>query len=111
MLEKIYVKSTLTCKVTFSLPLEACSEAETVQVLGDFNEWDENGGFMDRSDAGFETTLELNVDKRYEFRYLIDGEIWENDWNADAYVPSPFGVDNSVVICAPIDQLNPSAGK
>ncbi|MEL6653060.1 MAG: helix-hairpin-helix domain-containing protein, partial [Bacteroidota bacterium] len=33
-----------------------------------------------------------------EFRYLIDDSRWENDWTADAYVPSPFpGIFNSVV--------------
>jgi len=31
------------------------------------------------------------------FRYLVDGERWENDWAADAYVPNPFGGEDSVV--------------
>ncbi len=106
MLEKEYLKPENRCKVTFSLPLEACAHAQTVQVLGDFNNWDKESGFMERTTNGFQSTLDLEADRRYEFRYLIDGEIWENDWNADAYVPSPFGVDNSVVIVQPIDQLN-----
>lgn len=105
MLEKEYDKNRFICKVTFSLPLEACEGASTVQVLGDFNEWNEEGGYMDRSQDRFQSTLELEPDRKYEFRYLIDGEIWENDWNADAYVPSPFGVDNSVVNVAPIDDF------
>jgi hypothetical protein len=29
---------------------------------------------------------------------MIDDKIWENDWEADAYVPSPVSIaDNSVV--------------
>ncbi len=44
-------------------------------------------------------TLDLTPGKEYHFRYLIDESKWENDWNADKYVRSPYGdSDNSVVI-------------
>jgi hypothetical protein len=41
--------------------------------------------------------VELESGKEYQFRYLINGETWENDFEADAYAPTPFGVENSVV--------------
>jgi hypothetical protein len=50
-------------------------------------------------DGTFSVTVNLESDREYQFRYLIDDSIWENDWEADKYVPSPFGnADNSVVV-------------
>ena len=47
----------------------------------------------------FTVTLDLETDREYQFRYLVDEKYWENDWCADDYVRSPFGTsDNSVVI-------------
>jgi len=43
-------------------------------------------------------TLDLKPGKAYQFGYLIDDTIRENDWHADQYVPNPFGnSENSVV--------------
>ena len=35
--------------------------------------------------------------RRYRFRYLVDGERWQNDWQAHDYEPNEFGGDDSVV--------------
>ena len=45
----------------------------------------------------FTITLEVEPGREYQFRYLIDELRWENDWNADKYVKSPYGSDNSVI--------------
>jgi hypothetical protein len=45
----------------------------------------------------WELTLELAKGNSYQFRYLIDGNNWQNDWHADRYVPNPFGGENSVI--------------
>jgi hypothetical protein len=43
--------------------------------------------------------LDLEPEREYQFRYLIDELKWENDWEADKYVKNPYGdSDNSVVI-------------
>ena len=86
-------------KITFSLPKEAVGIAKTVALVGDFNNWDINNGIAltKQKDGSFATTLELATGKAYQYRFLINGEIWENAWNAPEYVASPFGVDNSVV--------------
>ena len=34
---------------------------------------------------------------RYRYRFLLDGERWENDWEAEGYVRNPFGTDDAVV--------------
>ena len=37
--------------------------------------------------------------QKFQFRYLLDGCRWENDWKADKYIPAPFSnADNSVVV-------------
>ena len=46
----------------------------------------------------FTTTVNLAKDSQYQFRYLLDDKAWENDWEADAYIPSSVAfADNSVV--------------
>lgn len=99
MLKKAYSKTKPVCKVTFTLPLEAATGAKEVRVLGDFNNWSwENGAQMKAGKKEFTTAVELEAGKNYEFRYLIDNHVWENDWAADSYVQSPFtGITNSVV--------------
>ncbi len=98
MLKKQYLKNKPICKVTFSLPLEAAPEANEVKLLGDFNGWKwEQGIVMKLNKAEYTTVLELETGRQYEFRYLIDNYLWENDWEADGYVPTPFGVYNSIL--------------
>lgn len=98
MLKKDYSKTKPVCKVTFTLPLEAAQGGKEVRILGDFNEWSWDKGFkMKAEKAEFTTEVELAAGKEYQFRYLIDNHIWENDWNADSYEVSPFGGYNSVL--------------
>ncbi len=86
-----------TSKVTFTLPKEAVENAETVAVLGDFNNWQDGVNLKKQKDGSFTTAVELEKGRTYEFRFLINGEKWENAWNAEAYKPTPFGEYNSVV--------------
>ncbi len=82
--------------VIFQLPSSIW--AEKVNLAGDFNDWDREMHPMTRSGNGNWTlTLELDADKQYEFRYLVNGDTWHNDWHADNYVSNPYGGDNSVV--------------
>ena len=96
MLKKRYVKSRNTVQVTF-YTAEAI-DAESVFLAGDFNCWDENATPMQPlKDGRFKVMLELEPDCEFEFRYLVDGDEWHNDWKADGYVPNPHGSDNCVV--------------
>ena len=87
----------VTSKVTFTLPKEAVENAETVAVLGDFNNWQDGVTLKKQKDGSFTAAIELEKGRSYEFRFLINGEKWENSWNAEAYKPTPFGAYNSVV--------------
>jgi 1,4-alpha-glucan branching enzyme len=99
MLKKRYLADKNTCKVTFTIDHSAVSGAKAVSLVGDFNNWDTAADPMKRGKHnGFTKTVELPCGDSYQFRYLIDGSIWENDAAADGYQPTPFGdSDNSVV--------------
>ncbi|MCB0587854.1 MAG: isoamylase early set domain-containing protein [Phaeodactylibacter sp.] len=99
MIKKQFLKSKPVCKATFTLPVEAAPEAKSVALVGDFNNWNaEEAVSMKKQKNGvFKAVVELEAGKEYQFRYLIDGQAWENDWEADAYVSTPYGVDNSVI--------------
>jgi 1,4-alpha-glucan branching enzyme len=102
MLKKKYVKSRNIWKVTFELPKDELPEglkAELVHLAGEFNGWDPTATPMKRGKGGaFRVMVELEPGREYQFRYLVNGEHWCNDWHADAYVPSGVGEDNSVVV-------------
>lgn len=97
---KEYVKSKKLCKVTFTLPRIAVTNAKSACIVGDFNNWNIYASPMKRLRGGdYTITLELKPGNEYQFRYLIDESRWENDWNADKYVKGPYGdTDNSVVV-------------
>jgi 1,4-alpha-glucan branching enzyme len=99
-INKEYLKSRKTCKVTFRLPRIAATDAKSVCIVGDFNNWNLYANPMKKLKNGnYTVTLELKPGREYQFRYLIDESKWENDWNADKYVKSPYGdSDNSVVV-------------
>jgi 1,4-alpha-glucan branching enzyme len=100
MLKKQFLKKKAVCKVTFVLPAEACEAATSVKLVGDFNEWNaEEAVELKALKSGeFKTVVNLETGKDYQFRYLIDGEKWENDWEADEYVSNEHGPENSVVV-------------
>ncbi|QHI38299.1 1,4-alpha-glucan branching enzyme GlgB [Kordia antarctica] len=81
-IKKQYLKSKPLCKVTFSV---AAEEAETVSVVGNFNEWNTEATNLKKLKNGtFKGTVDLEKDNDYEFRYVVDGA-YTNDEQADAY--------------------------
>jgi len=99
-MKKRFLKSKPVCKVTFELPSQAANGAMKVTLVGDFNDWDHATTPMKRlKDGAYRVILDLPRDREYQFRYLIDSEYWENDWEADNYLPNPTGdSENSVVV-------------
>ena len=99
-LKKQYLKTKARCKVTFRLPKAAAPGAKTVHIVGEFNNWSTVNTPMKRLKSGeFKAVVDLVPSRAYQFRYLIDQTIWENDWEADRYVESDFGdCENSVVV-------------
>ena len=99
-LQKKVLKSRPVSKVTFRLPPKAAAGAENVSLVGEFNEWRPDATPMTRLKSGeFKVSLDLATGQEYQFRYLINGRTWENDWEADKYLPSGIaGAENSVVV-------------
>ncbi len=64
-----------------------------------------------RRGGGFSLTVDLDAGRIYRFRYLLDGQRWDNDWAADAYVPNSFGGDDSVVDLTALAEAVPPAAK
>ncbi len=101
MLKKRFLKSGKV-KVEFTVPDAIAANAESVYLVGDFNNWDESATPMTRYKNGkFKVTLDLEPNREYQFRYLVNGSQWHNDWDADRYVANPFSGDNSVVSTKP----------
>ena len=99
-IKKRFLKSRPECKVTFKLPKNVAEQAESVHLVGDFNNWETYATPMSKlKSRAFTTTLDLKVGREYQFRYLINETDWENDGEADKYAPTSFpGVENSVVV-------------
>lgn len=97
MLLKSYSKTGNYCRVTFKLSAEV--GAETAVLVGEFNSWDVNAEPMRKlNDGSFSQTVSLEAGNSYRFRYLLDGTRWENDWEADDYLPNEHGTDDSIVV-------------
>ena len=95
-MKKNYSKTGKKCRVTFSLPKDV--GAKSVTLCGDFNDWNkEVNELTRRKDGSFSGTISLDAGQEYRFRYWVDGERWENDWDADKYLPNEFGTEDSVV--------------
>jgi len=99
MIKKQFLKSKPVCKVTFTIASEAADNAEQVELVGDFSNWTEAPISMKKLKNGtFKATLDLETGKDYQFRYVIDGQKWENDWEADGYVPNNVTFEENSVV-------------
>ncbi len=87
-----------TVEVTFVLPDSV--GARSVAVCGDFNDWSPDAHPLKhrRNKGVWRAKVSVPAGATYRFRYLLDGERWENDWQADAYEPNGLGEDDSIVI-------------
>jgi len=98
-LKKQFDEEKPVCKVTFKLTEDIVNSAKRVNLAGDFNNWDAQNIPMKKLKGGVYTaTVELPKGREYQFKYLIDGNSWVNEKEADKYVPNEFQTENSVVI-------------
>jgi 1,4-alpha-glucan branching enzyme len=96
MLKKSFSRTGKSCRVTFELPPGV--EAKEASLCGDFNEWSPGVHTLkQRKDGRLSATVSLKSGRNYRFKYLLEGGRWENDKDADAYVPNDFGTEDSVI--------------
>ena len=85
-----------TVDVAFTLPADV--DADSVALCGDFNDWSAEATALARGDDGsWQVSIPLEPDRSYRYRYLLDGERWENG-QADRYEPNPYGGVDSVIV-------------
>lgn len=99
-IKKQLLKSEPVCKITFKVSKDQLQDAETVKILGDFNDWSKDVEPMSKMKSGdFTQTLKLEVGSEYQFRYLINDSVWVNENEADKTVPNGVveGEFNSVL--------------
>ena len=84
-----------TVDVVFSLPAE--TQAERVTLCGDFNDWAPEGISLARGDdRSWRVTVPLTPGT-YRYKFLLDGETWENGTDADRYEENAYGTQDSVI--------------
>lgn len=107
-LKKTYSSDGKKCTVVFTVNPEAASGAEKIFLAGDFNSWNETSIPMKKGpDGSFSVKKQLETNKEFQFRYLLDGKTWINDWKADKYIRSELANDDNSVV----DTTVPKAAK
>ena len=99
-IKKQYVKNKPKCNVTFRYGAPQPIKAETVKILGDFNRWSKDCEPMKKLENGeFTQTIEFDSEKEYQFRYLLDDKLWDDEFEVDNYVSNGLGCNefNSVI--------------
>jgi 1,4-alpha-glucan branching enzyme len=95
MVKKKFFKTLDECEVTFEF---SAPEAHEVLLYADFNYWEPVPmKKTSAKNATFRLKTRLPKDSQFQFRYLVDNEIWQNDEAADAYWLNDQGSENSVV--------------
>jgi len=102
MIQKTFINTAgkSMVQVTFTLPDSIW--ADRIHLVGDFNGWDRTSHPFQRDRAGrWILTVELDLGRAYQFRYLRDGQDWMSESQADACVCDRGGTDNFVVFTDP----------
>ena len=96
-ISKQYLKTKPAWKVTFVVPAEQAAAAESVVLVGEFNDWQDNE-MKKQKNGDFSLTLTLPNNSSFQFRYRLDHDDWRNDEQADDFVPSPVSYDQNSLI-------------
>ena len=84
-------------EVQFSLKFDD-NKAHTVAIAGDFNNWDPQTNTLEDPEGDGIWTGTLNLKPgRYEYMFVLDGEIWVPDPNSLRFVKDGFGNRNSIL--------------
>lgn len=100
MLSKQFLKTRPVCKVRFRIPSDVANGAKSAHLMGEFNEWQPIEPMKRHKDGSFSVTVDLPTGRSYQYRFLLDGQVWVSDAEADCFAHSEFGnCRNSVVEC------------
>ncbi len=89
--------SICSAEVQFSLRISD-SKAHTVAIAGDFNQWNFQSNCLEDPDGDGIWTATLKLPPgRYEYMFVLDGEEWVPDPNANKFVKDGFGNMNAIL--------------
>ncbi|MFY8275079.1 isoamylase early set domain-containing protein [Pseudoalteromonas sp. SSDWG2] len=94
MLKKKFFKTKEEAEVTFEY---MHPDAKEVELVADFTQWQPVTMTFSKKYQVFRAKLRLPKNSEFHFRYRVNEQTWDNDYEADAYVANGFGSDNSVV--------------
>lgn len=94
MLNKRFFKTKAEAEITFECGFK---DADKIELVAEFNDWQPVEMKFVKSRKIFKSKFRLPTNKQYQFRYLINGKVWENDNQADGYTANGFGSENSLV--------------
>ena len=98
-LEKKFLKSKPVCKVKFSVSGEPFATASSVSLSGDFNDWSVDQLPLKRArDGSWSVSVDLENNREYQFRYVVDGSHWTNEPEADRFAFNGIDAENSVLV-------------
>ncbi len=98
-IKKQYLKSKPVCKVTFKISEDSVKQANSVHILGDFNNWKLTHPMKKLKNGSFTQTIDFEKGKEYQFRYLANQKNWFNENETDKSVKTQFGdSENSVIV-------------
>jgi 1,4-alpha-glucan branching enzyme len=75
--------------------LKGFKDAKKVVLAGSFNKWNEQLFEMNKTDYGWELTLQMKPDV-YQYRFIVDGK-WMEDPHNPSKTPNEFNEFNSVL--------------
>ncbi len=99
MIKMKRLKTRNATKVTFEVPAEVAGDADAVQLLAEFNDW-QAVPFEKKKRGAWKLVQEVEPGRRYQFRYRIErgGAVdYVNDADADGVVPNDQGTENAVL--------------
>lgn len=107
-MKKELIKNQATYAVTFHYNAIPENPVHSVIVLGDFNEWSLENGFELKADKNgdFVGKFKIPAGRDYHFRYLVNGNRWANEKDADRFEASPLHphIDNSVLSLPAVEE-------
>ena len=95
MITKSKTKVKNTIKVKFFLTAE--THFKTVELFGLNNDWAVGLPLKAKKDGTFSLEVSLPTEEKHQFKYLINGENWVADSDADGLTEDGFGGQNSLL--------------
>ncbi|MFO7536968.1 MAG: isoamylase early set domain-containing protein [Chloroflexota bacterium] len=94
MIRKRFFKTKDEVEVTFEYT--ETEGVNSVALVSEHNNW-QPVEMTPLKRGGFQTKERFPKNGRFQFRYLVNGEMWVNDEDADGYVGNEHGSQNSIV--------------